>query len=86
MNYLEAVRNVTMIASSGEAATTILKHLANRKRSRKAETVRRLMQICGKGTNRAAVVRVLRQLESSGFGKLVVGRRGYESRFEWAGV
>lgn len=86
MNYLEVTRNITLIASSSVTAAAILNHFANRKRGRKAEPVRRLIQVCGTGTKRDAVIRVLRQLESCGFGKIVVGRRGHESRFEWAEV
>jgi hypothetical protein len=86
MNYLDLIRNVISVSASSATAAAILTHFANRERGRKVETVRRLVQVGGKGTKRTAVVRVLRQLEASGFGRLVVGRRGCESRFEWAGV
>jgi rhodanese-related sulfurtransferase len=86
MNHLEAVRNILQVAASSATAAAILNHVATRKNLRKAETVRRLVQVCGSGTTRASVVAVLRQLEATGFGKVVVGRRGHESRFEWAGV
>lgn len=84
MNYLGIVRNITLMAASSTVAANIFKHFASRQRGRKAETVRRLMQVCGNGTKRTAVITVLRQLESYGLGKIVVGRRGHESRFEWA--
>ena len=86
MNYLEVVRNIISVSASSGTAAAILSHFANRKRGRKVETVRRLVQICGRGTSRAAVVGVLRQFEVAGFGNVVVGRRGHESRFEWAEV
>jgi len=86
MNHLEAVRSILQVAASSVTAATILNHVASRKNLRKAETVRRLVQVCGNGTKRAAVVAVLRQLEASGFGKVIVGRRGHESRFEWTVV
>jgi hypothetical protein len=86
MNYLDTVRNLTRMAASSQTAAAIFNHFASRKRGRKVETVRRLIQVCGNGTPRRAVIEVLRQLESNGFGRVVVGRRGHESRFEWAEV
>ncbi len=86
MNVLEIVRNIILVGASSPAAAAILNHVASRKRRRKAETVRRLMQVCGNKTSRGTVVAVLRQLESNGLGKVIVGRRGHESRFEWAEV
>ena len=86
MTHLQTVRSVILLAGSSFAAGAILNHFANRRRGRKVETVSRLVQVCGSGTARTAVIAALRQLESCGFGKLVVGRRGYESRFEWAKV
>jgi hypothetical protein len=86
MSQLETVRNVIHIAASSYAGAAVLNHVASRQRNRKVETVRRLMQVCRNGTSRGAVIDVLRQLESFGFGKLVVGRHGHETRFEWAEV
>lgn len=86
MSYLEVVCNLTKVAASNAAGAAIFNHLAHRKRGRKAETVRRLMQVCGCGTKRGVVISVLRQLESYGFGKVIVGRHKHESRFEWAKV
>jgi len=86
MNVLDTVRNIILVEASSPTAAAILNHVASRKRRRKAETVRRLMQVCGNNTPRGTVVAVLRKLESNGFGKVIVGRRGHESRFEWAEV
>jgi hypothetical protein len=86
MTYLDTVRKLTRMAASSHTATAIFNHLANRKRGRRVESVRRLIQVCGSGTNRRAVIDVLRKLESGGFGRVIVGRRGHESRFEWAEV
>jgi hypothetical protein len=86
MTILNLVRNIILTEASSSTAATILNHVAIRKRRRKAETVRRMMKVCGNGTSRGGVVAVFRQLESMGFGKVIVGRRGHESRFEWAEV
>jgi len=86
MNILDMVRNVILIEDSSPAAEAILNHVASRKRRRRTETVRRLVQVCGNGTPRRAVIAVLRQFESSGFGRVIVGRHRHESRFEWAEV
>ncbi len=86
MNILDAVRNIILVGDSSTTAATILNYVAARKHRRKTETVRRLKQVCGNGTTRGAVVAALRQFESNGFGKMIVGRRGHESRFEWAEV
>lgn len=86
MDYLELVCNVTRLAMLSPAAEAIFAHFTNRKRRRKAETVRRLMQICGKGTKRSTVVWILREMEFCGFGRVILGRRRRESRFEWAEV
>jgi hypothetical protein len=86
VNSLEAVRNILLVAGSSATATAIFNHFTGRKRLRKVESVRRLVQVGGKGTTRQAVVAVLRHLERLGYGRLIVGRRGRESRFEWAEV
>ena len=86
MSYLDLIRTITSVAASSSVAAAIFNHLANRKRKRSVETVSRLVQVCGNGTKRPAVVRVLRRLELQGFGRLVVGRRGRDSRFKWAEI
>jgi hypothetical protein len=86
MNVLETVRNIILVGASSPTAAAILNHVASRKRLRKVETVRRLMQVCNNKPTRETVVAVLRRFESNGLGKVIVGRRGHESRFEWAEV
>ncbi len=86
MQSLESLKSVLTISASSATAAAILNHFATRRRNRKQETVSRLTTICGKGTARSSVVRVLKQLEASGFGTFKSGRRGHESRFVWAEV
>jgi hypothetical protein len=86
MSNIETIRFLILLSASNPTAAEILTHFASRKRNRQVERVRRLLQICSKGTKRQAVISVLRQLEARGFGNLVVGRRTYESRFVWGEV
>jgi hypothetical protein len=83
MNSIDPLRFIVQLYASSVAAAEILSHFATRQRNRRTETVRRLKQVCGNGTTRQAVIAVLRQLESHGFGTFVTGRRGHESRFIW---
>jgi hypothetical protein len=83
MTPIEYLKLVVTLYNSGATASVLLKHIALRRRNPQSDTVRRLMQVCGKGTRRVNVVRILRTLENAGFGKLIVGRRGHESRFVW---
>jgi hypothetical protein len=83
MAHIASLKLVVTLYNSGATASELLNHIALRQRNRQSDTVRRLMQVCGKGTRRGDVVRVLRTLENAGFGKLIVGRKGHESRFVW---
>ena len=86
MKHLDLLRSIVSMMESSTAAAAMFSHFANRKRNRKAETVRRLMQVCGVGTKRSAIIAVLRQLETLGLGRVIVGRHKHESRFEWGEV
>ena len=86
MTSLNTLRFIVSLSTSNPVASEVLRYLASRQRNRHIESVRRLVQICGKGTPRSAVVAVLRKLETNGFGRLIVGRKGYESRFIWKAV
>ena len=86
MSYLDMLRNIAKMHASSQTASAMFNHFANRKRGRKVESVRRLVQVCGPGTSRSAVIAVLRQLDSHGFGRFIVGRHEHQSRFEWAEV
>ena len=86
MNILNVVRSVMQMATLDSTAAAILSHTSTHKNLRKTVTVDRLVDLCGKRTSRKAVLKVLRQFETHGFGKLIVGRHGRKSRFEWAVV
>jgi len=83
MQSIELLKSALLISSSGVTAATLINHFVNRQRNRKVEQVTHLVKVCGSGTSRQAVIRVLQQLEASGFGKFVTGRKGYDSRFVW---
>lgn len=86
MHSADLIKSVLSIAASSTVAATVLSYVTSRKRNRSLDTVRRLQKVCGVGTSRRSVVNVLRQLEASGFGKFINGRRGAESRFQWREV
>ncbi len=86
MQSLEFLKSALTISASGVTAATVINHFATRRRNRKVEQVTHLVKVCGSGTSRQAVIRVLQQLEASGFGKFVTGRKGYDSRFVWSEV
>ena len=86
MHSVHLIKSVLSIAASSVTATTVIDHVTSRKRNRRVDTVRCLQKVCEAGTSRQSVVNVLRQLEASGFGTFITGRRGAESRFEWREV
>lgn len=86
MHSVHLIKAVLSIAASSATAAAVMTHVTSRKRNRRVDTVRRLQEICEVGTSRQSVVNVLRQLESSGFGTFITGRRGAESRFMWREV
>ena len=86
MHSADLIKSVLSIAASSTTAAAVIAHVTSRKRNRRVDTVRRLQGVCGAGTSRQSVVNVFRQLESSGFGTFITGRRGAESRFQWREV
>jgi hypothetical protein len=83
---VKTIASIVTLLGSSPIAAKILTHIASRQRNRRAESVRRLMQVCGNQASRQAVIAVLRQLEANDFGVLIVGRKGHESRFVWSEV
>ena len=86
MNSIELLKSVLAISTSGATAAAVINHVVSRERNRKVEKVSRLVDVCGNGTSRQAVIGVLKQLQDSGFGRFIIGRRGYDSRFVWKEV
>ncbi len=86
MQSIELLKSAFVIAASSATAGAVINHFATRQRNRKEENVTHLVKVCGKGTSRRRVIRVLQQLEANGFGDFVIGRRGYPSRFVWKEV
>ncbi|HZL51349.1 MAG TPA: hypothetical protein VFC37_10420 [Terracidiphilus sp.] len=86
MKTIEFLKSALAISASGATAAAVISHFATRQRNRKVEQVTHLVNVCGKGATRQAVIRVLQQLEQSGFGQFVTGRKGYDSRFVWKEV
>lgn len=85
MDHLKTIKGAIGLAMTNTVALSMLKHFAGRKRDRKIETVRRLLQVCGGTTKRSDVVKVFRSMEKAGWGRLIKGSHGHESRFEWVG-
>jgi len=69
-------------------AKPLLDYFANRHRSASVTTVDRIQKELGGGDNgsgisRNQIVQVFRELENLGCGTFRVGRRGFQSRFDW---
>lgn len=69
-------------------AKPLLDYFANRQRSAPVTTVDHLQKELGRGNNgsgisRNQIVQVFRELEKLGCGTFRVGRRGFQSRFDW---
>ncbi len=68
------------------AARALLDHFANRERNQNTSTVRRVTANLAEDDSplsRGDIIRVFKELESTGCGIFKAGRKGYESRFEW---
>jgi hypothetical protein len=68
----------------GSVGTAVLEDLASRERNRSVMTVTAIQRNIGKrgmDFTRHQIIRVLQNLEKSGAGKFIVGRRGRPSRF-----
>jgi len=83
---IEYLKAALIITASGPTAAAVVNYFATRQGNRKEEKVADLVTVCGNGTTREAVIRVFRQLEASGFGDFITGRRGHESRLVWKEV
>lgn len=86
MQSIELLKAAMNISASGATAAAVINHFVTRQRNRRVEQVTHLVNICGNDASRPAVIRMLRQLEQSGFGRFVTGRKGYDSRFVWKEV
>jgi len=64
------------------AARTLLDHFAGRQRGRNVTEVDSLME--STGLDRWEVIHVLKALDEAGCGQFLAGRRGHQSRFQWA--
>ncbi|RYF54373.1 hypothetical protein [Variovorax guangxiensis] len=71
------------LVESDSVALTLFTRLSKRKRNAGVTTVPQVMKLTGQ-TRREWVILLLKQMDALGLGKFVVGRGGYESRFEWS--
>jgi hypothetical protein len=70
-------------------ASAFLDHAAGRRYNQSESKVDRVLHILGEAgheVHRNDVVAMFRELEGLGCGQFVVGRRGWPSRFVWAGA
>ena len=68
------------------SARAILDHFASRERNSSTTTVERIrsnVAAAGADVPRGDVIQVFKTLEDAGFGHYKVGRKGWETRFEW---
>jgi hypothetical protein len=80
------VSKLRELYAKSAAARAILDHFAKRERDWHATGVDRLQSVvASEGTpiSRADVIQVLQELDATGCGNFVVGRRGKKSRFVW---
>lgn len=67
-------------------ARAVFDHFASRERNWRTTTVDRIqanVEAAGTRLSRGDVIEVFKVLEDAGCGKFKVGRKGWESRFEW---
>lgn len=84
---MTAQTELKRIYQKNQTAQALLDHLAERSRSRQTLTFDRAMAAVkaegGANVTRAGLRNVFRQLERLGYGRYLVGRRGYKTRFVW---
>jgi hypothetical protein len=86
MQTLDFLKAATSISAASPTASALFMHFASRQRNRKVEKVTYLVAVCGNRTTRKKVIFVLKQLQTSGFGRFIKGRNEYDSRFIWGQV
>lgn len=72
--------------SENGQARAVLDHFASRERNWSSTPVSRIqtnVQAAGVPISRGDVIEVFKALENAGCGKFKIGRKGWESRFEW---
>jgi len=83
---LVEVKKLQKLYKDNEQARAVLDHFASRERNWSTTTVGRIqanVQAAGIPVSRGDVIDVFKALEDTGCGKFKIGRKGWESRFEW---
>jgi len=80
------VKELQKLYKDSPQARAVLDHFASRERNWTTTTVGRIqwnVGTAGTAVSRGDVIDVFKALEDAGCGKFKVGRKGWESRFEW---